>query len=1186
MRVFTIFLIFLSFSFLSGAQPWMRYYQPDDSATAYERFLSMKKAFHAYMEQKGEYPDTEGEGEEDEAYELFERWMWLVEPRFSEAGTIASRTLWEEILRKREDERPGSALGDWHPLGPEDPPTDLNSGQVIGTGRIDCIAFHPTDTNIIYIGTPTGGIWKTTDGGHTWTPLGDMLASIGISDIALYPGHPDTIFVATGDRDAGEVYSVGILRSNDGGVTWKNTGLSFDQEEGYRVNRLVIRPDQPDTMIAGTSKGLYLITNQAMTVHKILDGHFKDIELMPGNSRVIYAATYGSDGSTIYRSTDGGNTFVEKNNGIDTDKILRIDLALSPADPGRIYAVTVDKETSGLYKVYRSYDLGDHWIMLLSGTTTNILGNSPTGNSDDGQGWYDLSMVVSPTNANEIYVGGINIWKSSSGGGSWHLKTWGYPEYSDQGVAYIHVDQHILKVQPGSGALFAGNDGGIYKSNDGGETFTNLSYGLQILQIYRIGTTDQKRAMAMMGSQDNSTILWRDTSWNVVIGGDGMECIIDPSDTNVLYASSQYGNIKRSMDGGKSFYRIKPKDAEKGGWITPYLLSPHNPSILYAGYTEIFRSYSRGDTWSKLTTSLSQGHRYRLLKISKKNPDFVYAGTSNNLWRSENGGISWRSILAGLPRGLVVTDLEISQYDPRKIWITLSGFSAGEKVYASEDGGASWINYSAGLPNVPANCIVYEENSNSRLYVGTDLGVYVRDHSMERWKDFSRNLPNVIINEMQIYGPDSLLRAGTYGRGLWESKLYVPDSLPLYAEFTSDKIVSCRGSYFSFYNKYPREKDSLIWYFLPDGEPQVIRNTDTARVLFPTTGAKDVAMVIYHNGISDSVYRQKYVTVDTVIHVQIEKNYNHYYWRGKELVLEGKDADDYRWVVTPGNDTLYGQTIRVYPDTTVTYRLLASQGECHDTAALKVVVWPNDLIRYAVELTYGENGPFINNEATTEKGEPMPPAGNCNTDSTWCDEFDTGKDYLAHSVWFWFDAPETGVVSVDSKGFDTQLALYDALSADSLLAGHYHLLAANDDYHTSDDYAAALQEVSGLTPGKRYWLQLDGSGGNQEGTFYLYLYSSPLDVPENKVSGTGKNTFTVYPNPNNGTFSLVLPENMTPGSLLKVFTSDGRLVYQEKLPYAPEKQSVPSSVSPLKKGLYILVINAGKKIYSCRMIVR
>ncbi len=1186
MRVLFTFVVFGFFSMFLGAQPWMRYYDPPKSGSQQEEFTALRKAYDTWLELKGEAPGEEGT-EENEEQEVFERWLWFAEPRLADDGQNASVILWQEILEKEAERNKGMLIGDWHFLGPPSTPTQINSGQVIGAGRIDCIAFHPTDSSTIYVGAPTGGLWKSTDGGESWRPLTDMLGSIGITDIALYPGHPDTIFIATGDRDAGEVYSIGILRSDDGGETWQQTAFNFPQNHMTQVNRLVIRPDQPDTVLAGTSRGLYLLTDNFATQEVVQEGNFKDIELMPGTPRVIYASTYSRDSAAIYRSVDGGKTFEDISGNIAKENIVRIELAVTPAKPSMVIAVGADKNTSALYGVYRSFDMGNHWTMLLSGKTTNLLGNSPTGDSDEGQGWYDLAVTISPDQYGEIYVGGINIWKSNSSG-SWFLKTWGYPEYGDQGVAYIHVDQHILKINPLTGALFAGNDGGLYKSNDGGETFTNLSDGLHILQIYRIGTADQKKAMAMMGSQDNSSILWRDTSWNVVIGGDGMECAIDPTDTMILYAESQYGYLKRSLNGGYNFSTIKPDSADKGAWVTPFTLAPDDPAVIYAGYEEIYRSPNRGNTWEQLTDNISNGAKYRTIRIAPSNSDYIYAAAYNNLWRSRNGGKSWANITGGSFNSYIISDITVSQYDPRRIWISVSNYVNGEKVFYSENGGDTWENYSEGLPNIPVNCLLYQDNSNSCIYAGTDLGVYVRDRSMDGWKDFSEGLPNVIINEMQIYHPDSLLRAGSYGRGLWESKLYHPDTLTLYAEFSSDKLESCRESNFTFYNCYPGEKDSLTWYFLPDGEPRGIRDKDTVQVLFHTTGYKDIAMVIYHNGVSDSLYRKQYVEVDTVIEVSIEKNFDNYYWRGNELVLEGDGADEYKWINTAG-DTLYGKRLSAYPDTTVTYRLIAQQGICHDTSEITVAVWPNDQVRYATEIVYGENGPFFNNEATVEEGEPAPPAGGCNTDSTWCDEFGNGEGYLAHSVWFRFTAPETGVVSIDSKGFDTQLALYDADSPADILNGAYTLLAANDDYHGAEGgYAAALEEVTDLTPGKTYWLQFDGSGGNQEGTFYLYLYDTPLAVPETPASGKGmpQEGFTVYPNPNDGSFSLIAPAGMETGSILQIFTSDGRLVHQQKLPFAAKGEHLPENITLTQKGLYVLKINTGKKVFICRMIVR
>ncbi len=1179
-RIATVFLlIFLSFSIYG--QPWLRYLSSTKSGNNVDKYLSLKKAFKTYWNDR---EPVHGDG-----YKPFARWEWMVDQRITSTDYIKSQTLWNEILKKEEARKNADALGDWHFIGPENPPTDINTGQIIGAGRIDCIAFHPSDTNTFWIGAPTGGLWKTTDGGKTWTPLTDFLASIGISDIAVDPRHPDTLFIATGDRDAGEIYSAGVLKTYDGGRTWMTTGLNFTQAGSYNVNRLLMRPDKPDTMIAATNNGIYFITDQGMHTSLVKTGNFKDMAFMPGNPDIIYAASYfshshGDDTASIYRSDDGGLSFHEISEGIKASNIVRIKLAVTPARPSLVLALCADKANGKLYAIYRSMDKGDHWTRLLAGSTKNLLGNAADGSGTDGQGWYDLALAMPPGNYSEIYVGGINIWKTNDGGGSWHLTTWGYPENNNADAPYIHVDQHILAFQPGTHALYAGNDGGLFRSNDKGNTWTNLSDGLEILQIYRIGSSATKRNLVLMGSQDNSSIMWRDTSWNVLIGGDGMECMVDYADTNTLYASSQYGNIARSTNGGQSFKSIKPANAGKGAWVTPYLMFPDDHKSLLAGYAEIYKSNNQGSDWTPLTDKLSINKTFTVLAISSFNPDYIYASTGSNLWRSSDGGQNWANIRNGLPDG-TITGLAIARYDPQKIWVTLSNYLKSQKVYVSGDGGNLWHNYSEGLPNIPVNCIVYQNNSNSALYVGTDMGVYFRDKNMSVWKDFGKNLPNVIVNELGIYYPDSLLRAGTYGRGLWESKLYYPRTPSLYAEFSSDKAKSCVQGNFTFYNRYPGKLDSLLWSFGPDGNPPVVKNQDTVQVTFPTKGAKDVSLIVYLNGLSDSLFRTSYVYADTSINIQISTNYINYYWRGHDAVLTAKGADTYTWISTPGQDTLYGKQLSVMPDSDIVYNVYARQGVCRDTDSISIKVWPNDLIKYALPLEYGENGPFINYEASVENNEPQPPAGDCNTDSTWCDEFSTGKDYLAHSVWFVFTGPADGIVSLDTKGFDDQIAVYSSPSADSLLAGNYKLLYANDDYHGADSsYAAAAKELTGLSEGDTYWVQIDGSGGNKEGTFYIYLYGSPLDVPM-FVQSEKEKTFVVYPNPNAGAFTLLFKKNMQENSLLKIFSTDGKKVYQRLLPQITAGETISLSLSIRQKGLFFIQITTPDHIYTGRMIV-
>ena len=1159
------------------SQPWLRYMSPSKSAGRLEGYRALKKAFHTYWKNR--------EPADEDEYNTFARWEWMIDQRITDDSYIQPETYWNEILRKEEARKKGELTGDWHYLGPPHPPTDINSGQVIGAGRIDCIAFHPSDSNTFWVGAPTGGLWKTTDGGKTWQPLTDFIASIGISDIAVDPDHPDTMFIATGDRDSRDIYSAGVLKTFDGGKTWSETAMSFVQSSNHQVNRLLIRPDRPNTMLAATDEGIYYITRYGEHIQKVQSGNFKDMEFMPGSPDTVYAATYGYGTATIYRSDDGGSSFHEISSGINTSNLIRIDLAVTRDHPDMVIALCAEKTKSGLHGIYRSFNKGNEWTLLLSGSKKNLLGNSSTGSGDDGQGWYDLTVAISPDNYQEFIVGGINVWKTTNGGSSWQLSSWGYPESGTVDAPYIHVDQHILAFNPATGTLYAGNDGGVFRTWDEGETWTDLSDGLDILQIYRIGLASHKKDMAMMGSQDNSTTLWKDTAWNVVIGGDGMECIIDYTDINTLYASSQYGNIRRSTDGGYIFRGIKPVNAGKGAWVTPYLMFPDDHRSLLAGYADIFLTKNQGNTWEKLTDSLSGGKKFRALAISSYNPHFIYASAGQSIWRSEDRGKTWKSIHTGLPNSSI-SSIAISQNDPLKIWVSLSNYDQGIKVYASDDGGNHWNNYSDGLPNVPVNCLLYQNNTNATLYAGTDLGVYVRDGSMDTWKDFSLNLPNVIVNEMEIFYPDSLLRAGTYGRGLWETKLFVPDTLALYADFSSNKVQSCAQSPFTFYNRYPGPLDSLIWNFGPDGIPATIKNKDTVQVSFDTPGDKNARLIVFRDGQSDTLSRPDYMKVVSSINVQITTNFGEYYWRGNPADLQAGGADNYMWVSSPGDDTLYGKEIIVYPDTNITWFLYATQGNCADTDTVDITVYPNDNIRYALPLHYGENGPFVNYDATVEDHEPVPPAGDCNTDSTWCDEFSTGKDYLAHSVWFTFIAPAGGTVSIDSKGFDTQIAVYEAASPDSLLAGKYKLLAANDDYHGQDlQYAAAIADLSCLTEGKKYWVQLDGSGGNLMGTFFLYLYDSPLainDLPANQM----QDAFVVYPNPNNGTFSLLFNRAINPDAAMKVFTADGKMIIHIKLPRIAAGQSVPVPATLRNKGFYLIQIITPDRIFNNKIMVR
>jgi len=1171
---FFLSICFFLLVHLSGnAQPWLKELKnPDISVEGIDDFKRIKKAFNQYWEGK---TIPRGKG-----YKPFSRWEWMMEQRVSD-DQRQSIALWDAYMEKSKAD---VIDGNWEFLGPDTPPVDLSSGNIVGIGRIDCIAFHPLEPSTFYVGSPTGGLWKTTDNGASWTTLTDNIPSMGIADIAIHPQNPDIIYIATGDRDSQDIYSAGVLKSMNGGETWSTTALSFTQNQEYVVNRLLIRPDKPDTLIAGTTDGIFFITNGGEDAVKVQDGHFKDLEFKPDNPEIVYAANYSYGYSSVYKSTDGGLSFQESFGSVEIKDIRRIELAVSPDEPDWVYALCTDKTNSAFHGLYRSYNSGETWGEYAK-TSLNILGTNPDGSDEDGQGWYDLALAISPIDATEVYVGGINVWQAKSFSGSWILKSFGYPEWGSSDAPYVHVDQHILKFHPLTGDMYSGNDGGIYKTEDKGNSWIDLSKGLEILQIYRIGLSATQSNLFLAGSQDNSSIKAIGSDFKVILGGDGMECIVDYSDTSILYASSQKGKINISKDGGKNFKKIVPTE-EKGAWVTPYVIHPEDPHILYAGYKELYRSNNQGDSWVNISNGITAGQLITAITLAPSNPEYIYIATSNLIWRSSNNGELWKIIKSNLPSG-VITYIAVSQYDPKKIWVSLSNYSNSKernKVFTSDNGGLNWENYSKGLPNVPVNCVIYENDSKSGLYAGTDLGVYYRNREMDSWINFSNQLPNVIVNELEIYYPERKIRAATYGRGIWESELFTPASALLYAEFSTNKLEACVNGNFQLIS-HSSNVDSLNWLFGNVADHKYSPSKDTLTISFNEKGEEDISLIAYLNGESDTLARTGFLTVDTTMNLSVYSLAGDYFWRGDTTSLIATSGDDFVWSPETGLENTTGSEVRAFPDSSIIYYVVATEGQCVSIDSIKVDVYPNNLSKFALPLDFGENGPFINYAATVEKNEPHPPLEDCNSQTDWCDEFGTGMDVLGNSVWFCFEAPAAGIISLDSRGFDNQMAIYDSPEVDSILAGNYTILAANDDYNgTALDFSAAITNLENLEPGKTYYVQVDGSGGNKEGEFYLYLYDSPLDIPEYKTASP--RYFKVYPNPNTGSFSISINSPKTEDASLQIFNLQGKIIFEETIFLSGTEQEISLSLEKNNPGIYLIRISSTNWVEIQKIIIQ
>ncbi|MBC7872868.1 MAG: hypothetical protein H7Y01_02670, partial [Ferruginibacter sp.] len=744
-----------------NAQPWIENISKENI-----NFYEIQKTYYNYSKRL----QQENPGTKDGSYKKFKRWEWFMEPRVYPSGdiTLPSRN-WEEFqkylnsfqFKKAEG---NSSLrtteGNWTPLGPFTAPSNFPVGYG-GVGRIDFIRFDPTNSNIMWAGAPSGGLWKSINGGISWTTNTDLLTMIGCADVVISPTNTNIMYLATGDKDHFATNSIGVLKSTDGGTTWNPTGLSWPVNHYYRIHKLLMHPTNPGIIFVASNVGIYKTTDAGFTWTLTQAGNFSDIEFKPGTLATIYAVT--KSGGLFYKSTDTGETFNNISSGLPAAaEIDRYAIAVTPANPNYVYILAVNKTNFGFYGLYRSTNSGNNFSTR--STSPDIIG---------GNGWYNLSIAINPVNRNDVYVGGIYQYRSTDGGVTW---------FSIEGT---HVDSHALEFLPGSSTtIFSGNDGGIHKSTDNGTSWNDISNGLTISQIYRLGTSGTDPNLNITGLQDNGTDRLSNDSWTWVLGGDGMECIIDYNNPDIMYAAYQNGVVNKSIDGGDSFSPIVYNDGSginaPGAWVTPYIIHPTESNTLLVGKDQVYRSRDGGLIWTQVG-SVSAGEIYmRALAYAPSNPDYIYASFLLQFFSTTDGN-TFTNRTGTLPVGsATIAYIAVSNTNPNKVWVTFSGYADGEKVYMSDDAGVTWTNYSAGLPNLPANCIVYQNGSNDALYVGTDVGVYYRNNSMSSWQPFFDGLPNVIVNELEIHYGAGKIRAATYGRGLWESDLVTSCTVPTY----------------------------------------------------------------------------------------------------------------------------------------------------------------------------------------------------------------------------------------------------------------------------------------------------------------------------------------------------------------------------------------------------------------------
>lgn len=664
----------------------------------------------------------------------------------------------------------------WQASGPEN----------IG-GRITSLAVSPTDDQTIFIGAASGGVFRTTNGGTDWTPVFDKAATLSIGDLAIAPTDPQTIYVGTGEANAGggslAYDGAGIYKSTDGGSNWTAIGL----EQTGSTGKIAVHPQQADIVYAATmgslfenseDRGLFRSKNGGTSWEKILyvsdSTGVIDIAMHPTEPEILFAATwerirrpnrrqYGGITSAVYRSDDGGDSWTKLNLPISNPfRTGRIGLAISPVDPDRIYASVVNDANSLLAGIYRSDDQGDHWEALPLNGITQV-----------GFMWWFGKIYADPLDRGRVYICGLDLYQYQDGSTSW-----------EKIMPGVHVDQHALYIEPKKrDYLLLGNDGGLYRSTDAlFQDWTHFE-NLPIAQFYTTEVDFLQPDRLFGGTQDNGC-LRKDPAtglWHQIVSGDGFTNLVDPTDSKFVYASTQYGSLRRSTNGGATFSNGTPNmsDSELKNWHTPVILDPIDPATIYYGGQRVHRSRTRAVSWSVISPKLVEAPEnsnlafgtLSALAVSPADTRIIYAGADDgSVFITEDAGINWKSIAEGLPLRWV-SRITAHPGDPDVAYVTFSGYRWNEylpHVFRTEDRGMHWTDISAGLPEVPVNDLVINPDRPEQLFLATDAGVYISEDQGMQWEILGQGLPKVVVSDLSYHAPTATLVAGTYGRSMYQ----------------------------------------------------------------------------------------------------------------------------------------------------------------------------------------------------------------------------------------------------------------------------------------------------------------------------------------------------------------------------------------------------------------------------------
>ena len=804
----------------------------------------------------------------------------------------------------------------WSATGPTMFPGNI-SGQINGIGRVSQIKFHPTNPKKMYAVSASGGLWISPDTATTWVKTGtDQLPQTSCASICIDFTDDNILYLGTGDANYYSTY-YGVWKSTDGGQTWNQSTTGM----GNRLPiEILMDPTNHDVLVAATDNGIYRSTNAGANWTLVKSsGDFKDMQFKPGSNTTLYAVT----SSQFWRSTDFGATWTQITNGVvipGGGSGLGMRIAVSAASPNVVY-VGMIKDGGTILK---STDGGTSFTQIYHNTSESIVDYGGTYTWPT-QGNYNFSMTADPTNANTVYVVAHVVWKSTDGGVNWTQMTDWWLQ--------LHTDMHGIKFHPTyTGKLFNNNDGGVWISNDKGDNWAPKSDGLGATEIYHASQSPVQRNLMSIGTQDNGELYFQTNAWNTNRGGDwGSYSFFDYVVNNNRVYYHENGN-RRVVTGNETSFNPPFSPASVAQVATNLLLefTRKVTTLGFIGGTNVWRTTTLNNANPAWTQILNVNQTIKAMNSSVKDSTLLYVVTANSkIYRSNNA-------LAATPTFTnyntpAATNLNTSiatvKTNSNVVYI-----SCGSSVFRSTNQGATWTNITANLPGVNIIKIIHDEySSNEDMYVCTGTGVYYKDVNATNWTNISYNLPSVAdIREFMIYNdgtPQSLLRVGYYGRGVWELPLHV--NMAPTANFNTSVNSACTNSSIQLTDISTGSPTAWSWSVTPSAGAAVVTPTvQNPSVTFANAGTYTISLTATNANGSGSTTKTITVVATPTVSVNSATICS-----GQTVVLTASGATSYSW--STGANT---STTSVAPSATTNYTVTGNTSGCSNTKTVSVTV--------------------------------------------------------------------------------------------------------------------------------------------------------------------------------------------------------------------------------------------------------